>query len=82
MPCGQMPPLMPALQPPSVSHWQRATTVTGPWRSCYTPVVRDWDTPWVTPDLLLYEWGKHFSSTGFWAPARWTESSVRAEPVV
>lgn len=25
---GLMPHLMPALQPPSVSHWQRATAVT------------------------------------------------------
>ena len=42
---GLMPHLMPALQPPSVSHWQRATAVTGPWRSCCTPVVRDWASP-------------------------------------
>lgn len=39
--CVQMPSLMPALQQLSVSPWQRATSVIGPWRSSCTPVVRD-----------------------------------------
>lgn len=41
MPCARMPSLMPALQPLSASRWQRATGVTGPWRSSCIPVVRD-----------------------------------------
>lgn len=44
MPCARMPSLMPALQPLSASRWQRATGVTGPWRSSCTPVVRDGPT--------------------------------------
>lgn len=39
--CVQMPSLTPVLQQLSVSPWQKATSVTGPWRSSCTPVVRD-----------------------------------------
>lgn len=66
--CGQMLPLMPALQPPSVSRWQRATAATGPWRSCCTLVVREWGAQWTSSDLFQDHLGSSFSSIGFWAP--------------
>lgn len=77
---GLMPHLMPALQPPSVSHWQRATAVTGPWRSCCTPVVRDWGTRWASAACFRTTWGAFFND--FWAQSQTIESLVRVGPAV
>lgn len=70
---GQMPHLTPALQPPSVSHWQKATAVTGPWRSCCTPVVREWGTQWAGSDHTVGRLRGHLSSifqADFWSPSQ------------
>ena len=80
--CGQMPHLMPALQPPSVSRWLRATAVTEPWRSSCIPVVRDWGTQWASSDQLQDYLGSIFQVYMSRLEARWTESASRVGLVV